>query len=135
MAQEIREKLTELNQVLSSRLPYRFDLVDPASIKLLEKNARYMDQPMFQQLVSNVKKDGALSALPLCHVRPDGSMVVLSGNHRVQAAVHAGLEEIFVLVIDRDLSRDEQISIQLSHNSLSGKDDMVVLKDLWNELE
>lgn len=38
------------------------------------------------------------------------------------------------MVIDRDLSRQEQIAIQLSHNSLAGKDDMVILKDLWQEM-
>jgi len=79
MEEKIQQTIDRLNETLSGRFPYRFNMVDPARIKLLEKNARYMDQPTFQQLVDNVRKDGALSSLPLCHQQPDGSMVVLSG--------------------------------------------------------
>jgi hypothetical protein len=40
-----------------------------------------------------------------------------------------------VLVIERDLSRSEQVAIQLSHNAISGKDDQSILKSLWDEIE
>ena len=86
------EKIQATVKVLSDRLretnatPYTLDVADPSAIKLLDKNARYMSHEMFENLVSNIKRDGGLSSLPLCYREPDGSLLVLSGNHRVQAS-------------------------------------------------
>ena len=134
--QQAREAAQRLNEVLGDSVPYKIDVVNPKEIQLLDKNARYMSHDMFQNLVQNVKQDGALSSLPLCWKRPDdGALIVLSGNHRVQAATHAGLEFVMILIIEKDLSRSEQVAIQLSHNAISGKDDQAILKSLWEEIE
>lgn len=133
MDEKVRDTVEQLNSMLGD-MPYKLDMVDPKKIKLLDKNARYMSHEMFENLVKNVRRDGALTSLPLCH-RHDGAMTVLSGNHRVQAAVHANIEKILVLVIDRELTRQELVSIQLSHNAIEGKDDPVILKELWSEIE
>ncbi len=98
MEEKIRETITQLNSYLQGQ-PYRLDYVDPSDIRLLDKNARYMEQEMFQNLVENVKQDGGLSSLPLCYREEDDSLLVLSGNHRVQAAVHAGIGRIMILVV------------------------------------
>ena len=133
MEEKIRETITQLNSLIEG-MPYKIDFCDPRTIKILDKNARYMSHDMFQSLVNNVKKDGALTSLPLCHRGKDGALLALSGNHRVQAAVHAGIERILVLVIDRELTRDEAVAIQLSHNAIEGKDDPVILKGLLEEI-
>lgn len=134
MDEKVRETINQLNQLLQG-MPYKLDMVNLREIILLEKNARYMSQEMYQNLVENIKKDGALSSLPLCYREKDGRLIVLSGNHRVRAAAHAGLQEILVLVIDKELSHQEQVAIQLSHNAIEGKDDPVILKELWSEIE
>lgn len=133
--QQAREAAARLNEILGDDVPYKLDVVHPKEIALLDKNARYMNHEMFTNLVSNIKKDGALSSLPLCWKQPEGGLVVLSGNHRVQAAALAGLEFVMILVIERDLTRSEQVAIQLSHNAISGKDDQAILKSLWDEIE
>jgi hypothetical protein len=132
---QAREAAERLNEILGNSVPYKIMVGDPRALKLLEKNARYMTHDMFQNLVANIKRDGALSSLPLIWKRPDGIEIVLSGNHRVDAAIHAGLEFILYLYIDKDLSRSEQVAIQLSHNSIEGKDDMVILRELWQDIE
>lgn len=68
--------------------------VDPKTLKLLEVNARFMRHEEFQRLVANVKQDGQLTSAPFAARNPDGTYEVLSGNHRVQAAIAAGLESI-----------------------------------------
>lgn len=100
-----------------------------ASLRLLEKNARFMPPREFEQLVSNVRKDGALTSLPLVY-RGE----VLSGNHRVQAAIKAGLVESDVIEIVSDLTTDERTAIQLSHNAISGRDDQSVLRQLYDSI-
>lgn len=132
MEEKIRENLKELNERLG--LPYRLDLVDPKGISLVDKNARYMTNEMFENLVSNIKSDGNLSSVPLCVRERDGGLTVLSGNHRVQAAVKAGLVSILVFVIEKELTKDELRAIQLSHNAIVGTDDPVILKELWDEI-
>lgn len=134
--QQAREAAARLNEALGDSVPYKLGVVVPREVRLLDKNARYMNHEMFTNLVNNIKKDGALSSLPLCYQpTPEAEMIVLSGNHRVQAAQSAGLEFMMVLIIDRELSRSEQVAIQLSHNAISGKDDQAILKSLWDEIE
>lgn len=111
--------------------------VDPKELKLLTLNARYMEPDEFNRLVRNVKRDGCLTQLPFVY-RKNGNLIVLSGNHRVQAAIKAGLKTIEVQAAIGSLTKDQALAIQLSHNAISGKDDMGVLKQLYesiNDLE
>lgn len=103
--------------------------------ELLEKNARFMKNETFQNLVENVKRDGGLTSVPFCYLTEEGKYRVLSGNHRVMAARAAGFEEVLVMYTDEPLTKDQQIAIQLSHNSLVGEDDPIILQDLYNEIE
>lgn len=127
--------LTALNATLQQLgQPYKLALVGPASLKELDKNAHYMTHEMFKNLVENIKKDGALASVPFCWF--DGEAYhVLSGNHRVKAAVAAGVPRILILYDDRPLTRQERVAIQLSHNSINGKDDPAILKELWAEID
>jgi len=136
MAAKIRKEIDALNKKLTTDgSPYTLLEIDPAEISLLAKNARYMEKETFSRLVTNIEKDASLFSVPLCYRRETGKLVVLSGNHRVQAAVAAGITSIIVMVINKKLTKDEQLSIQLSHNALVGKDDQQILKELWAEIE
>jgi len=134
MAEEIREVLNLLNEKLAGLFPYRLEMVTPGELKLLEKNARYMEAEQFQSLVENIKKDGNLSSLPLCYREKDGKLRVLSGNHRVQAGRQAGVEQILVMVVGDEKDADARLAIQLSHNAIAGQDDLVILKELWEAI-
>ena len=74
-----------------------------------------------------VKRDGQLTSAPFACRDGDGYLV-LSENHRTQSAIAAGLETIPYIITDDELSEDQRISIQISHNALSGKDDPFILK-------
>lgn len=115
--------------------PFKLAVVSVELFVFLEKNARYMTHEMFGNLVKNINRDGGLTSVPFCLKRKDGKFLVLSGNHRVSAAIEAGVKEILVLYTDREMSRAEQVAIQLSHNSIEGKDDMSILKSLWDEID
>ena len=131
--EQTRSEVDRLNEGLINH-PYKLSLVNVSELEFLEKNARYMTNEMFRNLVNNIKRDGGLSSVPLCW-KHDGKYRVLSGNHRCRAAIEAGLEEVLVLFTDRDLSKQEQIAIELSHNAIDGKDDMAILKELWDEID
>jgi hypothetical protein len=133
---EIQAKLNELNAVLGATVPFKLGLFDPNQLETLKQNARYMRNDMFAQLVANVKRDKALSSAPLVYAA-NGSTAkpkVLSGNHRVLAARAAGLPRVLCLVVDNEKSAEEQIAIQLSHNAISGADDLQELKRLYEEV-
>lgn len=130
---QARTEVERLNVGLKNH-PYKLALIDVRDLEFLEKNARYMTNEMFRNLVDNIKRDGGLSSVPLCW-KHDGKYRVLSGNHRCMAAIEAGLQEVLVLFTDRELSKQEQIAIELSHNAIDGKDDMAILKELWDEID
>jgi len=108
----------------------------PTDLTLLELNARYMRHEQYQQLVSNLRRDKALTSTPFVWLNPDtGQRIVLSGNHRVKASIEAGLEEIIWLETRDPLPEGQRLGIQLSHNSIVGEDDMAILKTLYERIE
>jgi len=110
-------------------------ILAPKGIQLRRENARYMKRDVFRQLVENVRGDDRLSSVPLCFENRDGRVEVLSGNHRVKAAVEAGLEWIMVMVLLGDVAEGRQIAIQLSHNAIVGEDDESILASLWQKID
>lgn len=106
-----------------------------SSIKLIKKNARFMEQSMFNQLVNNIRRDGQLSSVPFCVEHDNGTYTVVSGNHRIQAANMAGLTSCQIMYInEKDISNDEIRAIQLSANSINGQDDQEIIKQLLDEI-
>jgi len=110
-------------------------IVDPRSLVLLKRNARYFKKDTFKQLVSNIEKDKRLSSVPLCHVAEDGKYEVLSGNHRIKAAIRAKISSVIVIVILGKIGKAQQIATQLSHNALVGLDDPILLSELWLKID
>lgn len=99
-------------------------------------NARFMKPAQFKRLVENIRKDGVLTSAPLV-ARFDGEdgLYVASGNHRVSAAIEAGIEEADCIEILEPLSRQQFIALQLSHNAIAGEDDKAALQRLYEELD
>jgi len=111
--------------------------IDPRQLKLLDVNAHYMTHETFKRLTDNLERDGAATSTPFVWRRHDdetqqvivedhderNAYLVLSGNHRVKAAVGAGLQSIHVMFTDQYLPPDRRRAIQLSHNSIVGSED------------
>jgi len=104
-----------------------------ADLTLLEKNARFMRSATFARLVENIRADGCLTSVPLVS-RVDGKLLVASGNHRVPAAIKAGIEEADVMEILTPLTREQFVALQLAHNAVVGEDDPNILQSLYAEL-
>lgn len=109
---------------------------DPASLTLLEENARFMPHETFQRLVDNIREDGVLQQWPFVWSDAEsGRKVVLSGNHRVKAAMAAGLDVIDWTECDEPLSSDRRTAIQLAHNAIVGEDDITTLQRLYESIQ
>lgn len=118
-----------------AKISTRIIQIDPKELKLLKENARFMRHEEYQRLVANIKKDGVLTSVPFAWLdRNDGKYEVLSGNHRVQAAIAAGLETIPCIVTDDEIPEERRIAIQLSHNAIVGQDDPDTLKRLYDKI-
>jgi hypothetical protein len=89
-----------------------------------------MTAAQFDRLVENLKLDGVLTSLPLVYCD-----TVLSGNHRVLAAMKAGIAEAEVVEIVTPLDAKRRVAIQLSHNAITGQDDPNLLSDLYGSLD
>lgn len=94
-----------------------------------EENARFMPGTQFQQLVDNLKRDGALTSVPLVY-----QGTVYSGNHRVAAAIDAGIEEALILEIVSECTPERLRALQLAHNAIEGQDDPNILQKLYDSL-
>lgn len=127
-----------------ARIATRTERADPRGLKLLDLNARYMRHEVFQRLVDNIRRDGGLTGnTPFAwRVHDDTTQqpldppqyLVLSGNHRVKAAIAAELDSIEVTLTDDYLPPDRRRAIQLSHNALAGEDDPAILKTIYESI-
>lgn len=109
-----------------------------ADLTLLDLNARFMRQETYQRLVDNLREDGCLTSTPLIYSGGEydaGRELVLSGNHRVQAAIDAGIVEADFLLIEQPLPKARQTALQLSHNAIEGEDDLAILKQLYEGID
>lgn len=102
-----------------------------------ELNANKMTDHDFDKLVRNITMSGGLSSVITCYKRTsDGKYVIISGHHRYRACIKAGYTKCPVLyALEENLSRDEIIALQLSHNSLHGEDNKGILKRLFEEIQ
>nr|BDD45304.1 hypothetical protein 24 [bacterium] len=116
-------------------LNIRFSVVPASSLRILssEENARYMTADQMRRLTDNLSRDNALTSV-VCVYPEKQKLTVLSGNHRVEAAIAAGHKQVPVLVIQTPLSKERRISIQLSHNAITGQDDPNLLKKHYESL-
>lgn len=100
-------------------------------------NANKMSDAAFNRLVENIRISGGLSSAIGCYRRKeDGKFVIFSGNHRKRAAEQLRILEVPVIYADEEeLTNDEIIALQLSHNSLHGDDDKSILARLFAEIK
>lgn len=134
---ELQRRLDEANAVLAGTgiMPYRLRLYRTHELQTLKTNARYMRNDTFAQLVSNIQRDGGLGSTPLVYAGPDVEQPqVLSGNHRVMANKAAGFEFTLCLEIVDQKSEQERTAITLSHNAISGQDDLQTLKSMYDSI-
>lgn len=133
---EAREKIAGFNALLEQfGFAFRVDIVAPREPQAAPKNARFMRQETFQQLVRNIQRDKGLTSLPFCWRDAEGNYHILSGHHRIEAALAAGHDRIMILYTDALLNDEEKIAIQLSHNALAGEDEPTVLRELWGQIK
>ena len=108
--------------------------IPPMMLKEQDKNAQVQPPSMFKALVRNVSKRKALESLPFCG-RSEGTFWIISGHHRVRAAITAALRTIVVLVDPQARTRAEIVAKQVAHNSISGSSDPSVLLQLLDEID
>lgn len=107
------------------------DWLEPASM-----NANKMTEQELDRLTKNIKISG-LSSVVTCYKKTgEDRFIIISGHHRWKACTKLGHKDISVLYADEaDLTPDEIIAIQTSHNSLHGQDDMSILKKLFDQIQ
>jgi len=114
---------------------WKYAKVDIQLIDEADMNANEMTGEDFEALCDNIKKSG-LSSVPCCYRKDDGRFVMISGHHRLRACKKLHHKEIGILYCDEsELSRDEIIAIQLSHNSLHGQDNQSILKKMFEQIQ
>lgn len=114
---------------------WKYDKVDINLIDEADMNANEMTGEDFAQLCDNIGKSG-LSSVPSCYKKENGRFVMISGHHRLRACKKLHYKTIGILYcLESELSKDEIIAIQLSHNSLHGHDNTSILKKLFEQIQ
>lgn len=110
-------------------------MVDISLIDEAELNANEMTGEDFAQLCENIGRSG-LSSAPCCYRKSSGRFGMISGHHRLRACKRLHYKKVGILWCDEsELSKDEIIAIQLSHNSLHGQDNTSILKKLFEQIQ
>jgi len=115
---------------MSDTIKIEMSVLELSTLKNLEGNPHYMTAAQFGRLVENIKRDGVLTSAPLIYKGE-----ILSGNHRVMAAIKAGVTHGNCIVIESDLTPAQKTAIALSHNAINGQDDLSMLQSLYDTLD
>ncbi|MBO8460141.1 MAG: ParB-like nuclease domain-containing protein [Bacteroidetes bacterium] len=114
---------------------WKYEQVDIQLIDEAELNANEMSGEDFAALCDNIGRSG-LSSVPCCYKKQDGRFVMISGHHRLRACKKLRYKHIGILYCnEEELTKDEIIAIQLSHNSLHGQDNRNILKKLFEQIQ
>ncbi len=114
---------------------WKYEQVDINLIDEAEMNANEMTGEDFAALCDNIEKSG-LSSVPCCYKKSNGRFVMISGHHRLRACKKLRYSKIGILYCyEEELTKDEIIAIQLSHNSLHGEDNKNILKKLFEQIQ
>lgn len=108
--------------------------LEAATIKEQDVNAQVMDKRRMKILTANIKNRGALESLPYVYKEGDTFQVV-SGHHRIRAAVAAGMKEVYALVETNHLTKSQITSKQIAHNELVGEADSEILAELVKQMD
>ncbi len=130
----MKELIKKLNSELGKKGLLPIEVVNPKQLKPQSKNARYMMPQKFKILVQNIADAGNLESVPLV-IKKNDTYHIVSGHHRVEAAIEANIKDIVVLLLPENTTKDEKVSKQLSHNSLSGIDDELILSELFDSIK
>ena len=121
-----------------------FYMVPLSMFREQDINANVMSRKKFKRLSANMADDERIESTPLAWrtVSPGGDpeFAIMSGHHRIRAARAAAekvesLKKIPTLVDERDLSRSEIHSKQLSHNALSGESDPQIVQEIFDRID
>lgn len=114
---------------------WKYEKVDISLIDEAELNANEMTGEDFATLCENIGKSG-MSSVPCCYKKENGRFVMISGHHRLRACKKNHFKTMGILYCNEsELSQDEIIAIQLSHNSLHGQDNTSILKKLFEQIQ
>ena len=114
---------------------WKYEKVNISLIDEADMNANEMTGEDFAQLCDNIGKSG-LSSVPSCYKKENGRFVMISGHQRLRACKKLHYRTIGILYcLESELSKDEIIAIQLSHNSLHGHDNTSILKKLFEQIQ
>lgn len=113
---------------------------DLRALKRLDTNAQTMSRSKFDRLAANIARDECLTSVPLiwqCPEQgyPEGEELILSGNHRADAAVTVDVTHSECMVIRGPMEQARRIAIQLSHNALVGESDLATLSVLYQDID
>lgn len=101
-------------------------------------NAQVQTSEVFDRLKTNIQLDKRLESLPLCYIKKGderNELGIISGHHRTRAARMANVTDIYVIAIEDELTEDEIIAKQLSHNALVGESNKDIVKKMYESIQ
>ena len=107
--------------------------VRPRDLRGQDVNAQILTPDLEEALQRNVAERGALESVPFCAMTRRG-LEIVSGHHRVAAAVDAKIDSIPVLVDTTGLDRSSIAAKQIAHNAIAGEADPQVLAIIAAEI-
>lgn len=129
---ELEQHIQQLNAQLRQHGLLEIAVVNPKDCIGQKVNARYFSAEKMQQLTKNIAETGALESAPLVY-REGDKWRIISGQHRRDGAIAAGVELMLVFVAKPE-NQDDITSKQLAHNALVGQDDKALLAQLFESI-
>lgn len=107
---------------------WRVEKRQVADLKLWDKNPRTISKEAFEKLKNRIVQRGMHDVLKV-----DTDNTILSGNQRKQALVDLGVQEVWCLIPERDLTDQERDAVALESNKNDGQWDFDMLMSQFSD--
>jgi ParB/RepB/Spo0J family partition protein len=109
-------------------------IVKASQIRKNEYNPNVVSDEIMEQLVRRIEEEGFLQPLILRNIPPEGDVIyeIIDGEHRFNAGLALGYDELPAIIVDKDLPNAMISTINM--NKLRGDFDTLKLAEVIHQL-
>jgi ParB/RepB/Spo0J family partition protein len=107
-------------------------MISTSRLVTLRRNPQYLTPHQMEALKASIRRDGFLAPV-LVRPTDDGRFEIVSGNHRVMAAVELGMKEVPCLVATLNDQASARVAINL--NTVHGEPNAELMAPFLAELD
>lgn len=122
-----------MNKPSKQLVGIKYEILPLKILKETSGNPQKMTDQEMKGLIKSMKEKGWILDAPVCWKRPDGEYQIISGHHRIEAGIQAGIVETGCKVVE-GITEDQALLFVVEANKRKGEFDEFNLNNFISEI-